>query len=78
MTIEEILQSEGTAQQKIAALKEKAIIVPQWGGTKGLEREYDPKKHPVMNKQKYPDILNEDGWQPVTRITLDFQRLATK
>ena len=50
MTIEEILQSEGTAQQKIAALKEKAIIVPQWGGTKGLEREYDPKKHPVMNK----------------------------
>lgn len=78
MTIEEILQSEGTAQQKIAALKEKAIIVPQWGGTKGLVREYDPKKHPVMNKQKYPDILTEDGWQPVTRITLDFQRLATK
>lgn len=78
MTIEEILQSEGTAQQKIAALKEKAIIVPLWGGAKGLEREYDPKKHPVMNKQKYPDILNEDGVQPVTRITLDFQRLATK
>lgn len=78
MTIEEILNAEGSIQQKIAALKEKSIIVPLWGGVKGLEREYDPKKHPVMNKQKYPDIITEEGIQPVTRITLDFQRLATK
>lgn len=78
MTIEEILQSGGSAEQIITALKEKAIIVPLWGGKQGLEREYDPKKHPVMNKQKYPDIITEDGVQPVTRITLDFQRLAAK
>lgn len=78
MTIKEILQSEGTPLQKINALKEKALTVPVWGGVKGLEREYDPKKHPVMNKAKYPDIITEEGVEHVTRITLDFQRLATK
>lgn len=78
MTIKEILESEETILQKIAALKEKAIIVPIWSGVKGLEQEYDPKKHPVMNTQKYPDIVSDEGVQPVTRITLDFQRLATK
>lgn len=78
MPIEEILQSGGSAAEIIAALKEKTITVPLWGGRQGLEREYDPKRHPVMNKAKYPDILTEEGWQPVTRVTLDFQRLATK
>ena len=63
---------------KINALKEKSLTIPLWSGAKGLEYEYDPKKHPVMDKQKYPDILTDEGWQPVTRITLDFQRLATK
>jgi hypothetical protein len=78
MTIEEILQSGGSAEQIITALKEKTIIVPVWGGRYGLEREYDPRKHPVMNKGAYPDIVTEQGVQPVTRITCDLQRLATK
>lgn len=78
MTIEEILLSGGSAETKISALKEKTILVPTWGGRHGLEREYDPRKHPVMNKQKYPDVVTEDGFQPVTRITCDLQRLATK
>lgn len=78
MTIEEILQSGGSAEQIIAALKEKTITVPVWGGRYGIEREFDPRKHPVMNKGKYPDIITEDGIQPVTRITCDLQRLATK
>ena len=50
MTIEEILQSGGSAEQTISALKEKSINVPVWGGNKGLLQEYDPRKHPVMNK----------------------------
>lgn len=78
MTIEEILNSGGTAAQIIAALKEKAISVPVWGGRRGLVMEFDPTKHPVMNKAKYPDIVNDDGVEYVTRITCDMQRLATK
>ena len=78
MTIEEILQSGETPELVIASLKEKTIGVPSWGGRYGLEMEYDPRKHPVMNKGKYPDIVTDDGIQPVTRITCDLQRLATK
>lgn len=78
MTIEEILNSDMTAAQKITALQEKTIDVPLWGGTKGLEMEFDPTKHPVMNRQKYPDVVSDEGVEHVTRITCDLQRLATK
>ena len=75
MTIEEILALQDEAQ-KIAALKEKSVQVPSWGQ---LEKEYDPKKHPVMDKGLYPDVSRDDGsLEKVTRITLNFQRLATK
>ena len=78
MTIEEILQSGGSAEQIISALKDKSINAPVWGGTKGLLQEFDPRKHPVMNKAIYPDEVTAEGVQPVTRITCDLQRLATK
>lgn len=78
MTIQEILLSGGSAEQKISALKEKTINVPVWGGRYGLEREFDPRKHPVMNKAKYPDIITDSEIQHVTRITCDLQRLAVK
>lgn len=79
MTIEEILNSETmTADEKIAALSEKALNVPAWLGRYGIEQEYNPKKHPVANTGKYPDIITEDGIQAVTRILLPFQKLAAK
>lgn len=78
MTIEEILNSENSAESKIAALKEKTIVVPVWSGRFGLVQQFDPTKHPVMNKQKYPDIVTEEGIEYVTRVTCDLQRLATK
>lgn len=78
MTIEEILNSENSAESKIAALKEKTINVPVWSGRVGLVQQFDPTKHPVMNKQKYPDIVTNEGIEYVTRITCDLQRLATK
>ena len=78
MTIDEILNSGGTAAQKIAALKEKTIDVPAWSGRVGLVQQFDPTKHPVMNKQKYPDIVTDEGVEYVTRVTCDLQRLATK
>lgn len=76
MTIEEILTSSMTADEKIAALSEKTINVPTWGGRNGIEQEYNPLKHPVMNRTKYPDIVDEEGIKPVTRIALEFQELA--
>ncbi|MCD8312681.1 MAG: phage portal protein [Bacteroidales bacterium] len=74
--IDEILNSGLTADQTIAALREKTVIVPAWRGAKGLEREYNPDKHPVMDKGKYPDRISDGQIREVTRIPLDFQRLA--
>lgn len=76
--IDDILNAGGSAAQKISALKEKTINVPLWRGSKGLEWEFNPGRHPVMNKARYPDVITDEGVQPVTRITCDLQRLATK
>lgn len=79
MTIEEILAStEMSVYEKLTALREKTIQIPVWSGKNGLVQEFDPTKHPVMNKQKYPDIVSDDGIEYVTRVTCDLQRLATK
>ena len=75
-SIKDILGSDTTEREKITALKQKTVSVPAWSGQKGLESEYDPTKHPVMNKQLYPDIVRDDGVERVTRITLSFQKLA--
>lgn len=76
--IDDILNAGGSAAQKISALKEKTINVPLWRGSKGLEWEFNPGKHPVMNKARYPNVITDEGVQHVTRITVDLQRLATK
>lgn len=79
MTIDEILNSGLTPAAMIAALKDKPIAVPSWGGRRGLLHEFDPRKHPVMCKAQYPDITNDDGSvELVTRITCNLQQLATK
>ena len=75
-SIQEILGANTNEQERITALKQKTVSVPVWAGRKGLESEYDPKKHPVMDKQIYPDIVRDDGVERVTRITLSFQKLA--
>lgn len=75
-SIQEILGANTTERERITALKQKTVSVPVWAGRKGLESEYDPKKHPVMDKQIYPDIVRDDGIERVTRITLSFQKLA--
>lgn len=79
MTIEEILSStELSVSEKLSQLKAKTINVPIWGGSKGLVMEFDPTKHPVMDKQLYPDVVSDEGVERVTRITCDLQRLAVK
>ncbi len=76
MNIEDILNGGLTADQAIAALKDKTVLVPAWRGAKGLASEYNPEMHPVMNRSKYPDIVTKEGVECVTRVPLDFQRLA--
>lgn len=76
--LEEILKN-GTPEQVIAMLREKTLCIPLWGGRCGLQQQYDPNRHPVMNKGLYPDVVNDDGsLTHVTRITYDMQRLAVK
>lgn len=78
--IDEIIQiGTRTADDILADLREKPFSIPPWAGRGGLVSEYDPKKHPVMNKSEYPDTTNEDGSvDRVTRITYDLQKLAVK
>lgn len=76
----QLLQIEAgkSSQEIIAILRNKSIVVPMWKGKKGLEAEYDPSMHPVMDKQSYPDLVTDEGIEKVTRITYDMQRLAVK
>lgn len=80
MTFQEILNSDTMKPlEKMTALREKSIIVPAWAGKKGLQAEYEPKMHTIMNKAIYPDTVDDDGkLQPVTRVALGFQKLAVK
>src|SRR5574344_763494 len=61
-TIQEIIALDvRPASEIISDLKDKSVSVPSWAGRYGLVQEYDPKRHPVMNRAKYPDVVNEDG-----------------
>lgn len=62
--------------EAVQRLKEKAFTPPAWSD---LVKEYDPAQHPVNNKSKYPDTVTPDGHiEEVTRITFNYQQLATK
>ena len=66
----------GSPGEVVERLKEKSIKLPSW---ENLKKEYDPNKHPVMDKTIYPDISHKGGsMEYVTRITEDLQRLAVK
>lgn len=68
-----------TASAIITDLRRKANRVPIWGGKHGLASEYDPKQHPVMDKNIYPDTVQPSGEiERVTRITYNLQQLAVK
>lgn len=77
--IQDIIRPERLPNEIITDLKEKDVVVPPWKGPRGLSFEYYPKRHPVMNKSLYPDIVEEDGSiDYVTRITYNLQYLAVK
>lgn len=73
MSIEEILQMESESAI-VEALKNKAFNPPKWSE---LVKEYDPTKHPVMDKSRYPDHIGENGQVvAVSRVTHALQKLA--
>lgn len=73
MKIEEILNLP--PQEAVKILTAKPFPLPSW---ETLEKQYNPAKHPVTDKAKYPDKVVGGTIEEVTRITLNYQQLATK
>lgn len=60
----------------IADLKNKSICVPSWDK---LQKEYDPRKHPVMTDPFYKDRPRKSGgMERMSRVTLGWMQLAVK
>lgn len=71
--IEEILSL--SPEEAISKLKNKSVSVPGWSD---LVKEYETKNHPVMDKQKYPDVVSGDGVESVTRVPLDLMKVTAR
>lgn len=81
MTLEELKQLLASGVQdseKIKALQQKTVSVPAWSGPKGLEMEYNPRKHPINDRSRYPDVVTDKGIEHVTRASFGLQKLAVK
>lgn len=74
-TIKEITDKKRPADDIINDLKKKSVTVPSW---EDLEKEYNPKKHPVYMDPFYTDKAKKDGIEKVSRIAFGWQKLATK
>jgi hypothetical protein len=75
-TLKEIFEAGRDATQIVADLKKKSIVVIPWSK---LEKEYDPKKHPVMTDPAYNTSQDRKGKEKkVTRVILPWQKLATR
>jgi len=74
-TIDKITAPERLAEDIINDLKQKSIIVPAWSD---LEKEYNPRMHPVVTDPTYLDKVTKQGIERMTRITLGLQRLSAK
>ena len=75
-TLQEIFEAGRDANQILADLKKKTIVVPGWSK---LEKEYDPRKHPVMTDLSYNSKEGTKGKdKKVTRVILPWQKLAVR
>lgn len=75
MDIKEITSETRDAGSIIADLKKKSVQVPNWAE---LKKEYEPSQHPVVTDKLYRDKVSRKGIERMTRITLGWQKLATK
>lgn len=53
--IQDIIRRAKEGQDVVSELMAKSVSVPSW--ELALKYEYDTRLHPVMNKEKYPDIV---------------------
>ena len=75
-TLKEIFEEGRNASSIVRDLKKKTITVIPWSE---LEREYNPKKHPVMTDAAYNSKSDRKGKdRKVTRVILPWQKLATR
>jgi hypothetical protein len=75
-TLKEIFEAGREQSQIVADLKKKSIEVIPWSD---LEKEYDPKKHPVMTDIAYNSKSGRKGSdKKVTRVILPWQKLAVR
>lgn len=75
-TIDEILDSQRLPAEIIDDLRLKTVVLPPWSK---LEKEYEPKYHPVMTDKTYRDKVNKKGEViRMCRVTLGLQKLAVK
>ena len=75
-TLQEIFEAGRDATQIVADLKKKTIEVIPWST---LEKEYNPKKHPVMTDVSYNAKSDKKGKdRKVTRVILPWQKLAVR
>ncbi|MCC8117280.1 MAG: phage portal protein [Bacteroidales bacterium] len=75
MDVNEIIAEGRMPADAIADLKKKSIVLPDW---EKLEKEYNPRKHPVHTDPQYADKIKKGKTEKMTRITLGWQKLATK
>ena len=74
MDIKEII-SNVSANDAINALKEKSIVVPEWGK---LAKDYNVKEHDIMNMDLYRDRIIDGTPSPISRVALGLEKLAVK
>lgn len=73
-TIEEILGQE-RIEDIIQELRYKTVRIRPWAD---LEKEYDPKLHPVWTDKGYRDVVKKGGIIRQCRVALGLQKLAVK
>lgn len=75
MTIEEIMSADRPISEVISDLKQKSISVPSWDK---LRKEYNPKEHSVWTDRTYRDKVVKGEVIRMCRVTLGYEKLATK
>lgn len=75
-TLEQIFEAGRSADDIIADLRRKTIILPSW--EQQLIKEYEPRYHPVMNRDTYPDKVEDGKTKRVSRIAYNTQKLVVK
>lgn len=64
--IQDIISRARQGENVISELMAKSVSVPSWEAA--LKREYDPRLHPVMDKNLYPDIVLYDDRVSTTEV----------